>query len=229
MILMVQFSLINFWNKPFTILMMVFCSLGFSQSFSNHYLQLKAQYEKEANTPNEIIFLGNSITEGGDFKSLFPNKNIVNRGISGDVIEGILYRLDEVTDSKPNQLYLMIGTNDLARGKSVDYVVSGIYEIINRIKKSSPSTEIYLQSILPVNPNVGTKFSGHKSKQNEISRINDQLKVLSKELNVHFIDLHKKMRNAKGDLKEKYTHDGLHLKEMGYIKWKKSIYRFINK
>ena len=64
-------------------------------------------------TPNEIIMLGNSITDGCEWSELFQNSNIKNRGISGDITEGVLYRLDEVTRSKPAKVFLLIGINDL--------------------------------------------------------------------------------------------------------------------
>ena len=52
----------------------------------------------------------------GSWSEIFQNPNIKNRGISGDVTEGILYRINEITESQPLQVFLMIGTNDLAQG-----------------------------------------------------------------------------------------------------------------
>lgn len=194
-----------------------------AQSFSDHYYKRKAQFEAEPDTQGEIIFLGNSITEGGDWRALFPNKNVVNRGISGDVTVGILNRLSEVTSSQPKKIFLLIGTNDLARGKTESYVVDHVASILQEIKSESGNTELFLQSILPVNPTVGDKFMGHKKNQELIVSVNSVLKDLSKRMNVKFIDLHKKFRNSKGELKARYTHDGLHLNENGYQKWKKVL------
>ncbi|GGW26584.1 GDSL-type esterase/lipase family protein [Arenibacter certesii] len=194
-----------------------------AQTFSDHYYKRKAQFEAAPDTEDEIIFLGNSITEGGDWNALFPNKNVVNRGISGDVTAGILNRLSEVTSSQPKKIFLLIGTNDLARGKTESYVVDHVASIVQEIKRESKNTAIFLQSILPVNPTVGDKFLGHKENQELIVSVNSVLKDLSKRMNVKFIDLHKKFRNAKGELKARYTHDGLHLNKYGYQKWKKVL------
>lgn len=199
-----------------------------AQNFSEHYYELKALFESTEDTQNEVIFLGNSITEGGEWKALFPHKNVVNRGISGDVTDGILFRLDEVTSSKPLKVFLLIGTNDLARGKDILYVVNGIHQIIERILQESNNTNIYLQSILPVNPNVGDKFSGHKANQNKIAETNEQLEILAETLNVKFINLHRALRNRQGQLKAKFTYDGLHLNEKGYLKWKRIINKYVN-
>lgn len=194
-----------------------------AQTFSDYYYQRKAQFEATPDTEDEIILLGNSITEGGDWKVLFPNKNVVNRGISGDVTAGILYRLSEITASRPKKIFLLIGTNDLARGESESYVVDQVASILQGIKKESGDTEIFLQSILPVNPAVGEKFSGHKKNQQLIVSVNNILKELSKSMHIVFIDLHKKFRNPEGVLMSKYTDDGLHLNEKGYLKWKRVL------
>ena len=62
----------------------------------------------------KIVFLGNSITEaGGDWNVRFGTSNIVNRGISGDMTEGVLNRLDEIIHYKPIALFLLIGINDI--------------------------------------------------------------------------------------------------------------------
>lgn len=215
-------------KKILIIVLLAFVNAGFAQKYSDHYYKRKALFEKEADTKNEIIFLGNSITEGGDWKALFPNKNVINRGISGDVTDGILFRLNEITTSKPSKVFLLIGTNDMARGKSIDYVLENTEKIILQIKQQSKNTKIYLQSILPINPNVGKNFSGHKSNHQKIIKANKRLKSLAKTHQLKYINLHKSMRNGKQHIKSKFTYDGLHLSESGYKKWKKVISKYMN-
>mgnify|MGYP003633125690 CR=1 FL=1 len=215
-------------RKIIIILLVAFVNVGFAQEYSEHYYKRKALFENEPNTKDQIIFLGNSITEGGKWKELFPDKNVVNRGISGDVTDGILFRLDEVTESKPKKIFLLIGTNDMARGKSIEYVLENTAKIILQIKSQSEETKIYLQSILPINPNVGTRFSGHKNNHQKIIEANKQLKKLAKIHRIKFINLHKSMRNSKKHIKKKYTYDGLHLSEAGYQKWKKIIFKYVH-
>tara|TARA_R110002012_G_scaffold318604_1_gene537338 strand:- start:31984 stop:32640 length:657 start_codon:yes stop_codon:yes gene_type:complete len=197
------------------------------QKYSDHYYTLKAKFEQTPDTDHEIIFLGNSITEGANWKELFPKINAVNRGISGDVTDGILNRLSEVTSSQPKKIFLLIGTNDLARGKTRDEVIFITRKILEKIKKDSPETKIYLQSILPVNPLVGEKFSGHKSKQEDIVLVNIRLKQMAKDLHLRYINLHKCFSDNKGHLKSAYTYDGLHLSEEGYSHWAKIIRKYV--
>ncbi len=199
-----------------------------AQQFSDHYYKRKALFEASKDTKNEIIFLGNSITEGGQWNLLFPNKNVINRGISGDVTDGILFRLDEITTSKPLKIFLLIGTNDMARGKSISYVIKGTRQIISKIQQQSKNTKIYLQSILPINPFVGKKFSGHKNNHQKIIDANKQLQQLAETLHIPYIDVHKAMRNRQKYLKSKFTYDGLHLSEKGYQKWKRVLKNYVN-
>ena len=110
-------------RKIIIILLVASVNIGFAQEYSEYYYKRKASFENEPNTKDQIIFLGNSITEGG------------KRGISGDVTDGILFRLDEVTESNPKKIFLLIGTNDMARGKSIEYVLENTAKIILQIKK----------------------------------------------------------------------------------------------
>lgn len=215
-------------KKLLIIFLMVFVNIGLAQTYSEHYYKRKTLFENAPDTKNEIIFLGNSITEGGNWQALFPDKNVVNRGISGDVTDGVLLRLDEVTASKPVKVFLLIGTNDLARGKSIDCILENTEKIITQIKRQSEETKIYLQSILPVNPHVGNKFYGHKNNHQSIIEANKRLKILARKQGLEFINLHKRMRNGKRHLKPKYTYDGLHLSDEGYKKWKRIIRKYVD-
>ncbi|MGY8787985.1 MAG: GDSL-type esterase/lipase family protein, partial [Fidelibacterota bacterium] len=94
------------------------------------------------------MFLGNSITDMGSWSEIFQNPNIKNRGISGDVTEGILYRINEITESQPLQVFLMIGTNDLAQGLTKELTFQNICKIVKSIQSQSSKTEIIVQSIL---------------------------------------------------------------------------------
>src|SRR5207244_10058498 len=57
----------------------------------------------------DVVMLGDSITEGMDWRELFPDVRILNRGIAGDTSAGVLNRLDEVIARHPKMVFLMIG------------------------------------------------------------------------------------------------------------------------
>lgn len=214
------------------VLAFVFSSLiSFSQEnkFGTYYNQRRTLFEKLPDTKGEIIFLGNSITDGCEWVELLQNPKAKNRGISGDTTEGVLYRLNEVTRSNPAKVFLLIGINDLSRGISKDTVFSNICEIATRILKDSPKTKVYIQSILPVNDSFGL-FKNHTNKTDEVLWVNAQLKVWCTNENVGFVDLysHFKMPDSE-KMNPKYTNDGLHLLGDGYLLWAEIITPLLSK
>ena len=56
-----------------------------------------------------LVFLGDSITDDGNWDKLFPNLSAENRGIGGDSTLGLLNRLDQIIALQPSQIFLMIG------------------------------------------------------------------------------------------------------------------------
>jgi lysophospholipase L1-like esterase len=192
------------------------------KKFTEYYYHKKAHFESLPNTEDEIIFLGNSITDGCEWSELFQDLRIKNRGISGDNTEGVLYRLREVTDSKPLKIFIMIGINDLSQGLSLTQILYNYENIIKSIKSMTPKTKVYVQSILPINP----EFSHYKTirgKTQEIIDLNSDLQKLAQINNVEFIDLFSVFNDGAKHLDKKYTQDGLHLNGEGYLLWKKTI------
>jgi len=194
---------------------------------STYWQQRVTLFKSLPNDKNEIIFLGNSITDGGNWSELFNNVNVKNRGISADVTDGILERLDEVTESKPAKIFIMIGVNDLAFGVTVEQVLNNFQKIIERIQTVSKDTEIYIQSILPVNPDY-PKFKNHTDKGEQILEVNANLKQLAKNKNVIFIDLYSLFAGPDNKLNPAYTNDGLHLTGSGYLVWKSAVQKYID-
>lgn len=164
------------------------------------------------NTDGEIVFLGDSITASmpwGEFYSA-----IRNRGIGGDTADGVLQRLDEVTESKPTQVFLNIGTNDLARETTTRQVIDDIVEIVRRIKMASPNTKIFVCSILPVNLRIESNLQLLK-KQQQIRLINSELRDLQDAARFRFVDLTAAFSDSNGYLHADWTTDGLHLNGEG--------------
>ena len=65
--------------------------------FSTYYHQRVSHFRTLPITKNDIIFVGNSISDGAEWSELFSNSQIKNRGISGDFSAGVLNRIDEIS------------------------------------------------------------------------------------------------------------------------------------
>ena len=193
---------------------------------STYYYQRATHFEKLPTSSKDIIFLGNSITDGAEWGELFQNKYVKNRGISGDTTWGVYDRLETILKGNPKKIFLLIGINDIGRGRDDQYVIDGVERIVKRIKEESPRTQLYVQSILPVNPVYG-KFGGHTSQWKRIPGINAQIKKIADREGVTFIDLFTSFVDQEGKMNKDLTNDGLHLLGQGYEVWKQVVLPYI--
>lgn len=215
------------------IIFMVFAWVKTAQAqerkYSIYWERRASLFESLPTSKKDIIFLGNSITDGAEWAEIFDNPRVKNRGISGDITSGILDRLDPIVKGKPAKLFLLIGINDVSRGISVDSIVGNIRLILERIELESPKTRIYLQSVLPVN-DAFDNFKKHASRWAMVPEINVELKKLASEKQLTYIDLFSHFTDDSGaKLNPDYTNDGLHLMGEGYLKWKELIESHVNK
>ncbi len=189
------------------------------QPFDIYYKIQKSIYDVLPNDSNEIIFLGNSITRICEWHELFNNPKIKNRGISADVIKGVINRIDEVTSSQPQKIFLMIGINDIGNGRSTNQIFKDYQKLIKRIKTQSPNTQLYIQSIIP---------TFNRENNRKIIELNQKLSNLSKKINCTYINLFSLFVSHNNQLKPEFTFDGLHLNGKGYLHWKKAIEHHVN-
>ena len=202
-------------------------TFGQGSKFGTYYDQRKSLFEILPETKNEIIFLGNSITDGSEWSELLQNPRVKNRGISGDTSEGVLFRLYQVTRVQPAKVFLLIGINDLSKNVSTDTVYANIVKIVSMIRSKSPKTKVYVQSILPVN-NTFKTFSGHTSRTPQVKDINQRLEKICPKLGATYVDLFSELKNPNDDLLNPlYTNDGLHLLGEGYKAWLRVIQNYL--
>jgi lysophospholipase L1-like esterase len=171
----------------------------------------------------EIIMLGDSITEGGNWEELLKGYDAANYGIGGDTATGILYRLPDVYMAHPKKVFLMIGTNDIALyhlrtydNNTVETVFENYKEIIESLNERG--IEVIVQSTL----NVAAERTERPN--NEINALNQLLEAYCLEENIKYLNINSALSNN-GILQRQYTSDGLHLNKKGYDTWKNKINR----
>ncbi len=186
---------------------------------TSYYEQKLSLFRLLPDTKDEIIFLGNSITDIGEWAEIWQNPKVKNRGISTDNSFGVLARLDEVLSSKPAKILLMIGINDIAKNVPDSIIIANIIKIAERVKLSSPATQFIIQSILPTNP-VFTEFPRYQHKDVHIRFVNQALREYCSQQQLIFVDLYSHFKDTDGHLSTAYTNDGVHINGAGYFLWR---------
>lgn len=181
-----------------------------------HYPKRIAEFKANPLEFDDIVFIGNSITEQGEnWAEKVDNPKAKNRGIAGDTTEGILARLNEITFYKPEKVFLLIGINDLFHNlDAVEKIHENILKIVTEINSKSPNTQIFVQTVLPT------------TTENLIPKIKDlnaALENSSFEKPFTFLNLHQRFELLDGKMNMDFSTDGVHLNEKGYEIWSEII------
>ena len=187
------------------------------------YEHKKQLFEVLSSDSASIVFLGNSLTAYGEWGEYFNTTKIKNRGIPGDMTSGVLNRLPNILNQQPRQLFLMIGVNDLLFS-SPEKILRNYQKIIEQVKSKSEATELYLQSLLPVNNQVRNT----QIRNEDILLVNQGLQKLAQQHQLTYIDLHPHFQDEQGHLKAEFTVDGIHLNGNAYLIWKEVLKKHLD-
>lgn len=187
----------------------------------NHYPIRIAEFKKNPLEKGDLVFLGNSITEqGGNWGAKVTSTKAKNRGISGDTTDGVLARLAELIYYKPQQVFILIGINDLFReDMTSEKVFNNILKIVQKIHDGSRTTEIFIQSILPTNT---------VTLKEKILLTNALLTNSEATEPYKLITLHNLFTTERGLMNMELSTDGVHLNENGYAVWANKIINLIH-
>ena len=175
-----------------------------------YYKHRKSQFEQLMNNERyETMMLGDSITDEGQWDELLDNTKVQNRGISGDTTDGVLDRLNSISKGI-KQVFIMIGVNDIMRGKEVDEVYENYLKIIQTFKDKN--IKVYIQSTLYIGESRKANFNP------KIEELDARLEKYASENQITFINLNPIFAPQKV-LKKEFTSDDLHLNGTAYKLW----------
>ncbi len=194
------------------LILCVFCSCGKSndmEAFWEFYNGKIEGFEKEneeyKNKDVDVIFLGDSLTDGYDVKRFYPEYTVLNRGISGDTSVWLEERLDvSLYAVQPKVAVMLIGANNM------DTMLENYESILKSFKENAPNTKIVLLSL--------TSMSGEWGKKNHLAAYNNvQIKMYAEMYGYEYVDLYSALLNLEtGEIYDEYTTDGAHLTKAGY-------------
>ncbi|ANY82178.1 hypothetical protein BB934_27880 (plasmid) [Microvirga ossetica] len=162
----------------------------------------------------EIVMLGDSLTDWGNWDELLPGLDIINRGIGGDTSGGVLTRLKEISQRNPKTVVLMIGINDILQDSSPELVALNIKQTVRSLRENK--IRVILQSVLLMDATTGQRAN------RKVKRLNTFLRHIAAEESTQFLDLNTVLA-PNGTLHPELTRDGLHLAGRGYILWAESL------
>ena len=176
-----------------------------------HYEQKSDFYRRYAIQPGDIVFVGDSLTDGARWDELFPGLPVKNRGINADTTSGVLKRVGDILSGKPAAVFLLIGTNDLAwYSYRTDPGILKTYEtILKRFKLEAPGTQVNVQLLLPRRRSYAKRIQG----------INASFERLAAQYGYAYINLFPHFARKDGGLRDELTNDKLHLLAAGYAIW----------
>ena len=187
------------------------------------YRQLNQTAQK-----GQIVFAGSSLMEMFPIEQFVAEDNlpvvVYNRGIGGDVTDGLLERMDEsIFDLEPKKVFINIGTNDISRPEyKRERLMSQYRKILMQIQARLPETKIYVMSYYPVNRElpgadpeaVKAQFGARTNA--ELKEVNAEVEKMAEELGCTYINVFDCLLDEKGNLKAEYTIEGMHMYANGY-------------
>lgn len=181
----------------------------YDPSKSQHYRERHSYFETFAQ-PADVVMLGDSLTEGGDWSRLLPGVSVANHGVNGDGIAGVAKRLAAIEALHPKAVFILAGTNDLASLQPVETVAETYRLIVSRLRRSSA---VFVQSTL---------FTRDAQRNRCIADLNSALATMCDDVGCTFVDLNPTMA-PEGVMSRQNSIDGVHLTGPGYKVWSEKI------
>jgi lysophospholipase L1-like esterase len=198
------------------VLLLLFTWAGGTRKVVSDYImnprraRMVSVFESYPLAAGDIVFLGDSITEGGNWAEMFPGLPVKNRGIGGDTTVHVLERLDQITGRGIATVFLMIGTNDLGRGHPQEEIVARYAEILDRLRDESPDTRVVVQGLMP----RAAEFAP------AVAALNAEIRRLAEQRSLEYIDLAPAFRDGDDSMRDNLSNDELHLTGAGYEMWR---------
>ena len=178
-----------------------------------------------------IVFVGDSLTQGFRLKTYFPDLPVLNRGIVSDggcdypsgrnLYRGVTRRMDEsIFKCNPSHLIYLIGTNDVGvTSIPLDYWFGAYKFVITQTRTKFPDVKI----ILVTCPPTGQAYARRATLNPRIQEWNAMIRKYAADEKFRLIELYALLADKDGMLPADMTRDGLHFNQIGYDRWADAV------
>ena len=162
----------------------------------------------------EIVFLGDSVTDGwDDAGEFFPGLPYANRGIAGQATPEMLLRFRrDVVELRPMAVVIMAGAGDMALGLPLDETRRNLASMADIAR--AHEIAVVFASNLPVNDNVRNQTGTHPP--GGLNELNAWIKGYALSSEHGFIDYRPAVSDERGMLRKEFSEDGVHPNSRGY-------------
>jgi lysophospholipase L1-like esterase len=166
-----------------------------------------------------VVFLGDSITDGWRINEYFPDRDFINRGISGQITGEMLGRMKaDVLDLQPQAVLILAGTNDLARNIPLTTIENNYLMIADLA--SAYRIKVIFASVLPVSDHHKDVNASYERTPGRppvyIKALNDWLQAFCAQRHFTYLNYFDSTVDSNGQLQADLADDGLHPNSKGY-------------
>ena len=200
------------------------CSLD-TEIYNDHLIAMWAQTLEPYST--DIAFYGDSRVAGANWKEAYPDSDVVNLGIGGDVVEGTIQRLPLLQALDVKYCFLAIGCNNCGKSSfsattfknHYDQLLGGLAEL---------GITVYVNTIAGVTTaNSSVDAATIEMMNANMVVANAIIKDLAESHGMALIDIAAGMNNPDGTLKADYSVDGIHFSAAGTQFWYDSLRPYV--
>lgn len=176
----------------------------------------------------DIVFFGDSLTTRYDWQKEFPEKKVVNLGLNGDSILDMIQRVYMLDTVKPEKIFMMAGINSLKNESKLDKYYNQYKDLCEKIRETTPSSDLYIISVLPVSSSQDNRFLGGIRGVNNsfIVKFNTKIQQYAEQNNLTYIDIYPYYEKD-GSLNPDFSEDGLHITTDAYQFWIDAIREYV--
>lgn len=180
-------------------------------------------------TDPEVLCIGNSITHfwggepisrnngGNTWEKLWGKRRVVNMGFGWDKIENVFWRINhgELEGCAPDEIFLLIGINNINMGDKEEDVARGIIDLAAAIQARQPQAMLYVLEIYPA-----------KGKEENVAYTNKLLRewlIPNEHLKLISLNNALLLNDGSGKINPEMFIEGLHPNEKGYAALAKEL------
>lgn len=183
---------------------------------------------------SDALFIGDSRTDGlriyGGIKGAtfycYKGLNIFDMSKRKVVeMDGGKYTVTEALSRGPQyqKIYISLGVNELGY-PGTDSFYKAFKTFLEQVKEAQPNAIIYLQNLVPVNPEICARKNQPSYVNNQrVADYNGVFPVLAQECQVALVDMKTALSDANGILPAEATVDGVHFTKDWYQKWREYL------